>query len=82
MKSDSERQTSYDITHMWKLIKMIQKNLFIKQKQIHRFQNQSCGYHRGNNWGKGRIGKVGITYTHYCIKCYQNLLYSPGKCTQ
>ena len=25
---------------MWNLIKMIQKTLFIKQKQTHRFQNQ------------------------------------------
>ena len=31
----------YLITYMWNLIKIIQKNLFIKQKQTHRFQNQS-----------------------------------------
>ena len=31
--------------HLWNLIKMIQKNLFIQQKQTHRFQNQPYGYH-------------------------------------
>ena len=46
VQSDRERQISYDSTYMWSLIKMIQKNLFIKQKQTHRFQNQSYGYHR------------------------------------
>ena len=49
VKSDRERQISYDTIYMWNLIKMIQKNLFIKQKQTYRFQNQSYGYHRGNN---------------------------------
>ena len=32
-KSDKERQISYDITYIWNLIKMIQINLFTKQKQ-------------------------------------------------
>jgi len=31
-KSDRERQISDDITDMWNLIKMMQKNLFTKQK--------------------------------------------------
>ena len=31
-KSDRERQISYDITYMWNLKKMIQMNLFTKQK--------------------------------------------------
>ena len=30
-----------------KSLKMIQMNLFIKQKQIHRHRKQSYGYHRG-----------------------------------
>ena len=48
-KSDKEREILYDITHMWNLIlKMIQMNLFTKQKQIHRFQKQTYGYQRGN----------------------------------
>ena len=53
---------------MCNLIKMIQKNLFRKQKQTHRFQNQSYGYHKGNNDGEGGIRSLQITYTHYCIK--------------
>ena len=32
-KSETERKISCDITHMWNLIKVIQKNLFKKQKQ-------------------------------------------------
>ena len=44
--SQTEKDKYYDITYMWNLIKMIQKNLFIKQKQTHRFQNQSYSYHR------------------------------------
>ena len=33
---------------------------------------------------EGRIGRLGITYTHYCIKeiINKNLLYSTGKSTQ
>ena len=31
--------------YMWNLIKITQKNLFIKQKQTYKFQNQSYGYH-------------------------------------
>ena len=35
-KSDRERQISYDITYMWHMKKMIQMNLFTKQKLTHR----------------------------------------------
>ena len=36
-----------DTTYIWNLIfKMIQKILFLKWEQTHRFQNQSYGYHR------------------------------------
>ena len=38
-----------------------------------------CGYQMQNHLGEGRIGRVGITYTHNCIK---QVLYSPGKSTQ
>ena len=34
--SIKKRQISDDITYTWNLIKMIQKNLFMKQKQTHR----------------------------------------------
>ena len=33
--------------------KMIHKNLFIKQKQTHRFQNQTYGYQKGNHGREG-----------------------------
>ena len=44
--SGRERQISYDITYMWDLKKMIQMNLFTKQKQIHRHRKQINGYQR------------------------------------
>ena len=43
----SQRQISYDITYMWNLKKMIQMNLFTKQKQTHRHRKQTYGYQRG-----------------------------------
>ena len=41
----------YNITYMWNLIKIIEKNLFTKQKQIQKFQNQTYGFQRGNMTG-------------------------------
>ena len=55
-KSDGERQISYDITHMWNLIlKMIQTNLFTKQKQTYRYQKQTYGFYpyKREMWGGG-----------------------------
>ena len=40
-------QISYDITHMWNLNKIIQMNLFTKQKQTHRHRKQIYGYQKG-----------------------------------
>ena len=42
-----KRQISYDITYVWNLKKMIQMNLFTKQKQTHRLRKQSYSYQRG-----------------------------------
>ena len=42
-----ESQISQDITYMWTLKKMIQMNLFTKQKQTHRQRKQTYGYQRG-----------------------------------
>ena len=39
--------------HLWNLIKMIQNNLFIQQKQTDRFQNQIYGYQKRNCCGGG-----------------------------
>ena len=65
----SQRQISHDLTYMWNLVKKKNdtKNSFRKQKQIHRFQNKTYGYQRGNWGGEGRIRRIGITYTHYYI---------------
>ena len=41
-KTDRERQISYDIVYMWNLKKkMIQTNLFTKQKKTHRLREQT-----------------------------------------
>ena len=47
----SQRQI-HDITYMWNLIKMIQMNLYTKQKQTHRYRKQTYGYQRGKG-GEG-----------------------------
>ena len=64
--------------------KMIEKNLFIKQKETHKFEKKSYHYHKWNHCGEGRIPRVGVTYTHYCMKYVinKNPLYSTGKSTQ
>ena len=51
-RSNGEGQLSHDSIYMWNLIKMIQNNLFIKQKQTYRFQNQIYDYKRGNCGGE------------------------------
>ena len=48
-KWDRERQISY-ITYMCNLKKMIQMNLFTKQKPTHR-QRKTYDYQRGKGWG-------------------------------
>ena len=46
--------------------KMIQMNLFTKQKETHRFQKQIHGYQRGNVGRRGKLRSLALTYTH----CY------------
>ena len=50
-----QRQISYDIGYKWSLIKMVQMNLFTKQKQSHRCRKQTYGY----QWGKGGRDNLG-----------------------
>ena len=64
---------------------MRQKNIFIKQKQTQRFQNQTYGYQRktlvvGINWEVG----IGINTLLHKKKSISNkdLLYSTGKSIQ
>ena len=51
----SQRQKSYDITYMWNRKKMIQMNLFTKQKQAHRHRKQCYGYQRGKGWERDKL---------------------------
>ena len=41
---------------MWNLTKNDTKNLFTKQRQTQRFQNQTYGYQRGNAGGRDGLG--------------------------
>ena len=54
-KSDRERQVSYDIAYMWNLKKMIQMNIFTKQKQTHRLREWTYGYQWGRMGGRDRL---------------------------
>ena len=64
---DRERQISYDITNMWNLTKIIQKNLFIRQKDSNIWK-QNLWLLKRKCWGKGWIGRLGSAYTHYSIQ--------------
>ena len=55
-KWDKEREISHEIINTWYLIKTVQKNVFIKQKQTQRFQNQTYGYQKGNAMGRDELG--------------------------
>ena len=67
-KVREKRQISYHITYRWNLIKMVQKNLFEKQKQTDTFQNHCYGSHKWNHWEEGEIVEGGSnTHTH-CVK--------------
>ena len=50
-KPDRERQI-YDIIYMWNLKKIIQINLFTKQKQTHRHRNKLT-VTKGERWHGG-----------------------------
>ena len=48
ISSEVRQKEKYcDITYIWNLKKMIQMNLFTKQKQTHRHRKQTYGYQRG-----------------------------------
>ena len=46
-KPDREKQISFDIAYMQNLKKVIEMNLYIKQKKTHKLRNQTYGYQRG-----------------------------------
>ena len=55
-EENQTKEILYDITYMWNLKKLIQRNLFTKQKQTHRHRKQAFGCQRGE---KGRV-KFGV----------------------
>ena len=65
-------QTEKDKYHMILLIcrilkKMIQMNLFTKQKQTHRLKRMNLWLPAGKSVEEGKTGSLGLTCTHYCI---------------
>ena len=44
---------------------MIQMNLSMKQKQAHRYREQTCGCQGGGGVGEGRIGGLGLARAKY-----------------
>jgi len=54
-----QKQIVYDIPYMWNLIKMIQNNLFIKQKQTHKIMDveNRFGVAKWEGEGLGAWGK-------------------------
>ena len=83
IKSDKERQISYDIAYMWNLKKKkIYKWNYIQNRNRHR--KQIYEYQRGE-WGEAQMGDFGVNrYAVPYIKQInsKNLLYSTGKYTQ
>ena len=50
------KQISYDITCMWNKKKIMQMNLFTKQKQTYRLRKQVYDYQRGKVGRKDKLG--------------------------
>ena len=42
-------------------------NVYVKQKQIHKYRRKTCGYQRGEGRQEGQIRSVGLTDTNYYI---------------
>ena len=52
-----QKKTNIVLYHLYvQSKKMIQMNLFTKQKQTHRLQKQTYGYQWGNMVGKNKLG--------------------------
>ena len=82
--SQKEKDKYHMISLIRRIQKMIQINLFTKQKQTYRLRKQTCGYQRGKVGGE-RNWEFGIDiYTLLYIKQIINkdLLYSTGDSTE
>ena len=55
-QTEKDKYHMISLLHMWNIKKMIQMNLFVNQKQTHRYRTQSYGYQRG----KVRRDKLGV----------------------
>ena len=63
--SKSDKDKYHMISLICRLQKMIQMNLFTKQKQTHRCRKQTYGYQRGKGGKEGQISSMGLTDTNY-----------------
>ena len=61
-ESQKEKDKYHRISHMWKLKKIIQMNLFTKQKEAYRHRKQICGYQNG--MGVRRINQEYLVLTY------------------
>ena len=64
VKQVRQRQILYDITYMWNL-KILQMDLYTKQKQTHGHGKQSFGYLREEGRRKRQIRSMGFMETNY-----------------
>ena len=72
--SDRERQVSY-ITYMWDFKKMIQMDLFTKQKKTQKLWKQTYGYQTGRVWwGEDRVRDWQMHTFTYGMDDHQGLL--------
>ena len=64
---------------------MAETNLFTKQKQTHRYSEQTCGCMDGGKWWGGMDWKFGVSRSKLlCVEWINNkvLWYSTGSCIQ
>ena len=54
--SQTEKDKYHDIAYIQNLKKVIQMNLFTKQKQTHRLRKQIYDYQRGKVWWRKKLG--------------------------
>ena len=64
MKSEKEKQISYDITYIWNLIYCT--NEHYHRKETHGLGEESCGC-QGGGEGVEWTGILGLTDANYCI---------------
>ena len=69
---------------MWNVIKMIQKDLFIKRKQVTHFEIKLTINIEETMGAGGTNQGMRITHTHHCVTqiISKGLLHSPGKSIQ